>query len=230
VQAEKPPPLVTKTLLLNTAYATAGIYATLYALSKYIITPMQAQLSDARHDLLTHSTNQLDAFNSKLGGIVSTPPVGSRPGTALKQRDEDEESESSDPTELFHRDFGTQTSPPVSRRNSLSSPTADATTPTDHASATLARLTSSLRDLNTSSESKAEQDDTSNQLSQLVTSLNEMAYTSSSYYKYGGGSGAYGWASGEKAQDDEIERLVKDVKALKGRFLGVRNFPRVGVR
>lgn len=230
VQSEKPPPLVTKTLLLNAAYATAGIYGTLYALSKYIINPMQAQLSEARHDLLTHSTNQMDAFNSKLGTLVSSPVTTSRPGTALKQRDLDEDSEDGDPTELFHRDFGTQTSPNLSRRNSTSSTPSEPSDPITSAESILKRLTIGLKDMNLASETATAKDNTSKELSELVTSLNEMAYTNSGYYKYGAGTNGYGWASGEKAQDDEIERLVKEVKGLKGRFLGVRNFARVGAR
>ena len=236
MQSEKPPPLVTKTLLLNTAYVTAGIYSTLYALSKYIIHPMQAQLTDSRHDLLTHSTNQLDAFNSRLAGLVSSVPHGaaSRPGTSLAARggEDDDASETSDPTELFHRDFGTQTSTPPSRRASLSSPTSpDKPTTSDDAttlaSLTLSSLTNQLKDLTFKSEAAVEKDRTSKELADLVTNLNEMAYTGASYYKYGAGNaGGYGWASGEKAQEDEVERIVKEVKALKGRFLGVRNFPR----
>ena len=198
---------------------------------------MQAQLTESRHDLLTHSTNQLDAFNSRLAGLVSKQPttgVNSRPGTSLKRAEEreDDASETSDPTELFHRDFGTQTSPPSSRRNSLTTP-ADAPSTSDDATTlanlTLTSLSHQLKDLTFKSEASQEKDKTSKELADLVTNLNEMAYTSSSYYKYGAGSSAgYGWASGEKAQDDEIERLVKEVKALKGRFLGVRNFARVG--
>jgi hypothetical protein len=60
--------------------------------------------------------------------------------------------------------------------------------------------------------------------------LSEMAYTNSSYYKYNAGMSGYAWSSGERAQDDEIERMVKDVKALKGKFLSTKNFPRAGAR
>jgi hypothetical protein len=234
VHSQKPPPLVTKTLILNTAYFTAGLYGTLYALSKYIINPMQAQLSDARHELLTHSTNQLDEMNSKLSSLVSTVP-SSRPGTSLratKDELEDDDSETSDPTELFHRDYGTQTSPALSRRNSTTDAPEAATkpTPTEQAESKLKAINSHLKELTTSSETSTDKDDVSSQLSQLVTTLNEMAYSSSSYYKYNTGVSGYGWASGEKAQDDEIERLVKDIKALKGKFLGVRNFPRASAR
>ncbi|KIW06373.1 uncharacterized protein PV09_02829 [Verruconis gallopava] len=236
VQPQEPPPLVTKSLIWNTAYAAAGLYGTLYALSKYIINPMQAQLSDARHEFFTHSTNQLDAMNSKLSSLVSTVPP-SRPGTALKMSrdDVDDASQTSDPTELFHRDFGTQTSPSLSRRNSLTSAAGaddDATkpSPTERAEAKLKSISAHLRELTASSEEMTDKDDVSKQLSELIAKLNEMAYANSSYYKFNPGVAGYGWASAEKAQDDEIERLVKDIKALKGKFLGVRNFPRAGMR
>jgi hypothetical protein len=196
---------------------------------------MQAQLSDARHEFIAHSTTQMDDLNSRLSGLVSTVP-SSRPGTALKaSRDdlEDDDSETSDPTELFHRDYGTQTSPARSRRGSASSSTSkdpSTTTPTEKAEAKLKSINSHLKELTTSSETSTDKDDVSSQLSQLVTTLNDMAYTHNSYYKYNTGTSGYAWGSGEKAQDDEIERLVKDVKALKGKFLGVRNFPRVSAR
>lgn len=105
-------------------------------------------------------------------------------------------------------------------------------TPTDKARASLTRIAELLKDTAFTSEAAVAKDNTSGELRELVTNLNEMAYSSGSHYKYGAGYGGGGWAAagGEKAQDDEIERLVKEVKALKGKFLGVRNFPRVGVR
>jgi len=195
---------------------------------------MQAQLSESRHELLTHSTTQLDVFNSRLSDIVSTIPP-SRPGTAtLNDEHPDDASDDSDPTELFHRDFGTQTSPSISRRNSSSE---ESTTSLPDAAAKqetqIKSIVSHIKDLSTSSDSSNNyEDDVSKQLSQFITSLNEMAYTSSSYYKYN--TGGYNWAGNTTTEgsvkDDEVDRMTKDIKSLKGQFLGVKNFPRAGVR
>ena len=112
VHSSKPPPLVTKSLLLNTAYITAGLYGTFYALSKYIIGPMEAQLSDSRHQFITHATSQMEVFNSRLSDMVSTVPP-SRLGTSSKSaKGADHPDNASDitsdrafPPRLWHTNF-----------------------------------------------------------------------------------------------------------------------------
>jgi len=121
---------------------------------------MQAQLSESRHELLAHSTTQLDVFNSRLSDIVSTIPP-SRPGTAtLNDEHPDDASDDSDPTELFHRDFGTQTSPSISRRNSSSE---ESTTSLPDAAAKqetqIKSIVSHIKDLSTSSDSSNNYED-----------------------------------------------------------------------
>ncbi|THZ90502.1 hypothetical protein D6C88_04042, partial [Aureobasidium pullulans] len=123
VQPQKPPPLVTVSRLINATYIAGALTASAYALSKYIIAPMADNLNDARHDLFEHTTDHVTEFNDKLSKLVSTVPSSAKslPQTPAEFADFDNESITSDPTELFHRDVGTQTSPSLSRRPSVAS-------------------------------------------------------------------------------------------------------------
>ncbi|KAG9563739.1 hypothetical protein KCU97_g17158, partial [Aureobasidium melanogenum] len=125
VQPQKPPPLVTVSRLINATYIAGALTASAYALSKYIIAPMADNLNEARHDLFEHTGNHVTGFNDKLTKLVSTVPSSAKslPPTPADFADFDTDSITSDPTELFHRDVGTQTSPSLSRRTSLSSDT-----------------------------------------------------------------------------------------------------------
>jgi hypothetical protein len=235
VHANKPAPLVTTSLLVNTAYVTAGLYATIYGLSKYIIAPMEAALTQSRHDLLTHTTEQLEDLNSRMTNMVSTvPQSGSLPlksGNEHRHADNDSDTTSdSDPTELFHRDFGTQTSPALSRRAS-SSEDSSSDTPTDVTTGHESRLkimASHLKDLETSGEPNLRtEDDMAKQLSSLTSYLNEMSF-SSPYYRYGSN---YSWSTPTagataSSKDDEIEKLKTEIRSVKGVLLSTRNFPR----
>jgi hypothetical protein len=49
--------------------------ATLYGLSKYMISPMAHQLAEARHDFASHTQEQLTELNKKLVGSVSIDPA-----------------------------------------------------------------------------------------------------------------------------------------------------------
>ncbi|KAB8345847.1 hypothetical protein FH972_022902 [Carpinus fangiana] len=116
IHANKPPPLITARRLLNTAYAAAGVSALIYGASKYLVTPMSDSLSAARHDLAQHTQQHLDKLNSALEAVASVDPA-TRSTHALRHPDHDsaehdahtDASSDEDPTELFHRDFGTQT-------------------------------------------------------------------------------------------------------------------------
>jgi len=229
VHASQPPPLVTTSLLLNTAYITAGIYATIYGLSKYIIAPMEAQLNESRHDLLSHATAQLGELNTRMTAVVSTVP-SSRPTTSsgVKEAHPDDISDisaDSDPTELFHRDIGTQTSPPLSRRASSSDDSLIATQ-TDTLSShenRLRTMASRLKDLDASNSSLTEkEDDVGKQLSSLTSYLNDLQY-SSPYYR----SGYTSWpGTGETNKDDEIDKVKAEIRGVKGVLLSTRSFPR----
>lgn len=236
VHANKPPPLVTTSFLFTTAYVASGLAASMWALSKYVVQPMQANLSECRHGFFTHTSTQLESLNSKLTSMVSTIPA-SRPTTAQARLgehpdDASESSHNSDPTELFHHDVGTQTSPTLlSRRSSISSSLSSSSTDlTAQHEDRLHILSSHLKDLQSSSKQAAEKEgDVSSQLTQLNSYLSEMKYSNShmnsKYSVTWQSTGGIGSGVSNENQD-EIDRVMKDIKAVKGVLLSTRNFPR----
>lgn len=239
VHANKPPPLVTTSFLFSTAYLASGIAASMWALSKYIVLPMQLNLSECRHDFFTHASTQLESLNSKLSSMVSAIPA-SRPTTSqgIVEDHTDDTSESShisDPTELFHHDVGTQTSPTLlshrsSFSSSLSSPS-PADTTAQHEER-LRTLSLHLKDLQSSVRQVVEkEDDISSQLTNLNSYLSEMKYSNSFVNsKYSGLWSSVGTMGGGVSSEnqDEIDRVMKDIRAVKGVLLSTRNFPRAG--
>lgn len=239
VHANKPPPLVTTSFLLNTAYLASGLAASMWGLSKYIIEPMQANLSESRHDFFNHASLKVESLNSKLSGMVSTVPSSALTASHKDDRADDasEKSDDSDPTELFHHDIGTQTSPTLlSRRNSI---TSSSTNPSSTAAPAqqedrLRNLSSHLKDLQSSSRQGAESEGEINtQLSELNTYLSDMRYTNpyiknSAYGSTWPGLGAMSGGGSTADGNDEIDKFMKDIKAVKGVLLSTRNFPRAG--
>jgi hypothetical protein len=239
VHANKPPPLVTTSFLFTTAYLASGLAASMWALSKYIVLPMQANLSECRHDFFTHTSTKLESLNSKLSSVVSAIPASRPTTTQGKVGDHpdnaSESSHDSDPTELFHHDIGTQTSPTLlSRRSSLSS-SLSSSLPTDTIAQHEERLrvlSSHLKDLQFSNREAAEKEgDMSSQLTHLNSYLSEMKYSnsymSSKYLGPWSNLGAMG-SAGNNENQDEIDRVMKDIRAVKGVLVNTRNFAPAG--
>ena len=120
------PPLVTPTALLRTLYTSAAAAALTYGTSRYLLSPMLEELSAARHDFASHTKSRVDELNDRLAKTVSVDPgirpektqVAAHQDTEVYDHETETGSQDSDPTELFHRDFGTQTSSAHSRRGS----------------------------------------------------------------------------------------------------------------
>lgn len=232
VQPQKPPPLVTVSRLINATYIAGALTASAYALSKYIIAPMADNLNEARHDLFEHTGHHVTTFNDKLSQLVSTVPSSAKllPPTPADLADFDTDSITSDPTELFHRDVGTQTSPSLSRRTSLSSESEIVqpdTVPLKQATR-LGIIKSHLSEL----LEGAENNGTSNQT--LQTSISETRhYLDGLYYT----PPSYSWnadnslnttnASKDK-QSDAAVTLKAEIRGVKGVLLSAKRFPSVG--
>ena len=109
--------------MINATYAAAGLATLFYAANTYLIQPMLDSLTESRHDLASHSQSKLDDFNDRLSKLVSKlPEPKSTAREEIPEIEVDEASSTvSDPTELYHRDMGTQTSPLPTRRASTSS-------------------------------------------------------------------------------------------------------------
>ncbi|GME29097.1 Peroxisome membrane anchor protein Pex14p [Neofusicoccum parvum] len=232
-QPTSPPPLITVSRVLGAIYAAVGLGAVTYGVSKYVVKPMSDELTGAREEFAFNTKSHMEKLNEKLEGMVSTVPKLGSNGKPIQTEQEkdivsDEESDE-DPTELYHRDFGTQTSPNLSRRASVASSASDSAetpaTPVEAQSAHLDKLASELRNLTFMTRGNSTQDDAVHgQLGDLKNYLNEMAY-SSPYF----GSDIYGARYGsswkKSGDDDAIEAFKADIRSVKGVFLSSRNFP-----
>jgi hypothetical protein len=202
----------------------------MYGLSKYIVEPMTQNLAESRHDFASHTKEKLEELNTKLEGSVSTDPA-LKPKSKIADIVDDISEADSDPTELFHRDFGTQTTPTLSRRPSVSS-SADTESVVSSHESRLKILTSHLRELEaTRSNDRAASDSLKTKLSDLSTYLSDMSYQNQYYSGMGGlYGGTYGLPKTKDGKDDHIEALKTDIRAVKGVLLSARNFPAGGPR
>jgi hypothetical protein len=248
LKPQKPPPLVTFERLANAAYAIAGVSALTWSMSKYIVQPMLESLTEARHSLAETAKADLETLNAKLEATVShvpyIPSLFQQQQNQHPAKDDDLDSETSDPTELFHRDIATQTSPHPSRTQSLSSLTSlqpTAKDPTTTQSTRLRSLHSTLSSLLSSQTTHFSQDrlsttmtDFQSTLDKLESSYNPFSIdhaSSSSFYSSYSGPGALGTdgkagdAKAKKPDASEASKFKNEIRSLKGAFLSSRNFP-----
>ncbi|KAL4978487.1 peroxisomal membrane anchor protein conserved region-domain-containing protein [Aspergillus desertorum] len=243
----KPPPLVTLRSVLYAIYGAAGLGATIYGAGEYVVKPMLAALAGARHDLAQTTEENLKKLNEKLERNVSQlPPSLTVKHTTLAgdATEEDIESITSDPTELFHRDIGTQTSQDLIQPSSVivTSTTTESTTSDPIAAVTthqrrLESIGSHLRELeDAQSQSGTLHDTTRSRINDLQHYLDRLMYSRSSYpysstIGYGGystpgidsgGGAAVGMG---KAEEDAILNFRAEIRGVKGALLSARNFP-----
>ncbi|EXJ90825.1 hypothetical protein A1O1_03930 [Capronia coronata CBS 617.96] len=236
LKPQKPPPLVTFERLANAAYVFAGISALTYGASKYIVAPMLETLTEARHELAETARADLETLNKKLESTVSHVPYFASSTVSQKNKyqdyDEDVESVDSDPTELFHRDIATQTSPARSRSASRSSlQEAPAQDPTVTQSARLTSLHGTLSSLLTSTTTHFSHDRLKDQMSQLQGMLVKME-TSYNPFQIDYGSSFPGHSVADDknklkkpASDSEASKFKAEIRSFKGALLSSRNFP-----
>ncbi|KAF9698134.1 hypothetical protein EKO04_003622 [Ascochyta lentis] len=228
-QTENPPPLITTKRLVNTAYVAGGLMATIYGLSKYIIAPMAQNLAEARHDFAVHTQEQLQELNKKLGESVTVDPATKVKKSVSEMGDDISEADS-DPTELYHRDCGTQTTPNLSRRSSIAETDAHPTVTAQEKR--LKIISSHLNEIAANrTSSRVSNDSLQTKLSDLTSYLNDMSYQNQYYSSMGGlYGGSHGLPSGKDGKKDQMEILKQDIRAVKGVFLSARNFPTGGPR
>ncbi|KAK6433834.1 hypothetical protein LTR95_009985 [Oleoguttula sp. CCFEE 5521] len=222
-ESHKPPPLITVSRAVNTAYIASGLAALLYGASTFLIQPMAEKMTESRHDFAAHSNTKVDEFNDRLSKLVSRVPETKRTGDDA----DDVESITSDPTELFHRDMGTQTSPPLSPSSSVSTEAGSHPVVTKQADR-LASLNSELASILSGSESadaatKVRQE----KLDELHNYLDNTLYRSQSVSVWSSGLDA----NEDKGRWDVVEELKKEIRGMKGVLLSAKRFAPVnGVR
>lgn len=232
IHSTKPPPIITANRLLTTAYTAASVSALLYGCNKYLITPLLSTLASARHDFATHSATKVEELNTKLSAIVSSP--NSSHTNPLSGEPDDTASDTSDPTELFHRDYGTQTAPSLIRDDASSSSSSSSTpsTPTEASATKLASVIASCKSLSGNDIIDSADDQSTltviRVLHEYLESLAFPAYSGAGVYG-SGQVGGYG-ANGERKEDDEVSRFRNEIRSVKGSLLSARNFPSTNAR
>jgi hypothetical protein len=211
----KRPPLITPNGFLNTLYAFSGISALIYGASNLILVPMVESLTEARHELHATTVENLDRLLKGLEAAVSEVPAAAKKQNRLPADDESVE----DPSELFHRDMGIQTSLP-------SSPASD-TCFNESASMKQAKriedLVARLKDVRgedhtTQSREMAEVQAVLDVFKEEVDKLDRQGYVHSL-------TGAAGFGATRNEPDDEIRRAKENIRRVKGVLLSARSFP-----
>ena len=231
-EAHKPPPLVTPSRVLNATYFAGGLATLVYGASKYIINPKIDSLTESRHDFASHSQSKVDEFNDRLSKIVSRVPAPAKDTERVPQIEISEvDSITSDPTELFHRDMGTQTSPLPSRHSSETSLSTDDSErpgetrdPVNRQTRALDIIYSHLSEL---AEGASRTADANKQREESVDNLRH--YLDTLLYA---SSGINVWTNTEEvnaakpaAKKDPIEELKQEIRGVKGVLLSAKRFP-----
>lgn len=221
-EAHKPPPIITPSRILNTAYLASGLAAVIYGASTFLVKPMSASLTESRHDFATHSNSKIDQLNDRLSKLVSKIPEARKQATDSDS--DDVESITSDPTELFHRDMGTQTSPPLSPRPS--SP-ASATTTKSKVEAhndRLSIISSHLSELLSGIEANEKPaEDRQEEINKLRNYLDTLMYRSQTMNLWTS-EGVPSSGPKKDAGEDAIEELKKEIRGVKGVLLSAKRF------
>ena len=229
-QRHRPSPLITMDGFFNTLYAFGGLSALLYGTSKLVLAPMVESLTDARLSLHGTAADNLAKLVEKLESAVSEIPAAAGPRSALgsrtpRQAGEDEaDSQYDDPTELFHRDVGVQTSPPASPGPGGAAhlkPSPETSESTQQAQR-IAKLAGDGRAICTGLTSQSEDlAETNNVLSVFQDDLDKLRLKAPSSF-----AGAGGYAPTRAGEpDDEIARARDNIRRMKGVLLSARSFP-----
>ncbi|TPX07146.1 uncharacterized protein E0L32_010947 [Thyridium curvatum] len=234
----KPPPLITVDRFLNTLYGFAGLSTLVYGTSKVILAPMVEALTEARVDLHSTTADNLSKVIEKLESTVSEVPSfapADRLQIGVGRTAEDDDTTRSvassydDPSELFHRDIGVQTSPPATPAPEPFYPGADsseAQSPTARQSARLAELVASMKTVSEGFVSQSEDygdvtvlvDQLRGEIDKISTAALTADYGSTASYSF------YG-SAGRNEPDDEIKQAKENIRRVKGVLLSTRNFP-----
>ncbi|KAI9661558.1 MAG: hypothetical protein M1829_006249 [Trizodia sp. TS-e1964] len=218
---------VTAEGFLKASYALFTASLAMYGAHRYVIEPMTTALTTARHDLAETTQTNLEKLNTKLSGLVTDQPPSYYLKPKIASNDDDEAesdiSSASDPTELFHVDTGTQTSPPPSP-TTLSTPTVDA----------LANQESTLIDIHTSLSVILSADDhASEATSSLLTNIAELSKSLNLLNPAAPiftPQGLYHNAALSHSPEDAISRARSEIRSVKGVLLNTKNFPSAGAK
>ena len=204
---------------------------------------MTESLTAARHEFHSHTQTKLDELNQRLQDTVSVDPALKVTGEQQAAKDAqgaiDTASVDSDPTELFHRDFGTQTNPedfpgrPASQTSSESEKAFTSVTETQQDRLQRLRaLASDLANDSLSSESQAihELRVSADMVKDHLEGLAYPASADGGAFGLGNGSAGFSNLYGAAKKEDEVGKMKQEIRSLKGSLLSARSFPGGGGR
>ncbi|KAH6604989.1 peroxin 14 17 [Trichoderma cornu-damae] len=212
------PPLVTTNGLLNTLYAFGGLSALLYGASRYAVEPMIEKQTNARIDLHDTASKKLETILARLESTVSTVPSYKNSGANATS----ETADTQDPSEMFHRDVGTQTFFPAFP--SASSSRAKDEAPSKLQADRLSKLAKSLTGL---ADEFKKQSDESQDIKVLLDvfrdDLDNMTYAY--HVDLFGGYETNSKRRKKPDSEDEIRKVRDNIRRIKGVLLSARTFP-----
>ncbi|KAI9833375.1 MAG: hypothetical protein M1826_007473 [Phylliscum demangeonii] len=237
-------PLVEARHVVYTAYIAGSVFATAYGTSKYILSPMLQLLGEARQSLATTALTNLKDLNERLERTVSEVPItlqrtaAAAVGSARKTDGDRSEAtlSDSDPTELFHVDAGTQTSPMISR---APSPSSDTSPPSVDKLGALASQEMRLKEIFERLVDVAEVDRNAGEtdrplaagIQKLSAYLDSVIESSSAHRSPYDGvhSGAVaGLRKGDQRRisiEESVASIKSEIRGIKGTLLSAKTFP-----
>ncbi|KAI0137154.1 peroxisomal membrane anchor domain-containing protein, variant 1 [Xylariales sp. AK1849] len=209
---QRPPPLLTPRRLLNILTIAGTGWTLLYGVARFVVSPMVQARDEARSDYYRHVNTKLSTLVEKLEGMVSVVPY--KNGKPLKSElHSADDSSYDDPTELFHRDIGTQTSQETTPALA-SKPEEKAF---DKQMRQLIHMSSMLREYSEKTTRRTEKiADIRSEIREFNDELDKMAHPPMPEYSGIGSS---------PEPEDEFTKVKKEIRSVKGMLLSAKMFP-----
>jgi len=204
---------MTGATLVSSLYLGVATAATVYGANKFVVQPMLDALTAARLDLSGTVKKNLDELNTRLLELAPTSYIAGKGLTRPRDEDEDSDASSdfSDPSELFHVDAFTQTTPSLSGHD-------------DEAGGGAMTPDSKLEELALQMKALVEShsDGTDNELTFLLEDLT--SYLEGLNYDSAVSSNIFasnfgGYGGSDKDKDDPILKVKQEIRSVKGVLL-----------
>ena len=181
---------------------------------------IEAQI-ESRHDLHASTAANLDKIIAELEKTVSEIP----PSISNSRNNPIDEEEDEDPSELFHRDIGTQTSPSLVANDSMDfSSKQKPLSLSQQQSINVTSLNQKLASVKEGIKSQTESfEDIKSIIDVFRDDLDSMTYGAMEYL--GGGYDPFNTMKNKNVPDDEIKKVRDAIRKVKGVLLSTRNFP-----
>ena len=234
IRPSGPPSLLNPQTVIDTLYVAAGVAVSMYGIGQYVVAPMSESLTRARHSLAQTALENIRRLNSDLEAMVSVIPILPVSAMLLTNDGHDdhaklllrsETSSDSDPTELFHLDAGTQTTPSLSRATSLTTHPSppQGIPPVDTQTGRLREIRSQLAEMVEAGDGPAYAEAL---LTASVRDLDAYLDTLNHRGRYQATPPFFGPAVSRVGDDDDALSTARtEIRSIKSSLLSARNFP-----